>query len=497
MLFLKKEEIKDFDSLEEFLTLPNPAHNQYVNPQYSGNIPPTITYIYSNDSGDQFAVPRNIPSRFYKNVECKDLTTDVPVPSIKFTQKLRSYQEEFFQNFEADTYEDSIYEVSCGLGKTVMALYTLSKLKQRAVILVPTNKLMEQWYEEASFFLSGVKVGLSDKKVETSHKEFDVLILSLDLARERKLDSEFFSTFGVSVWDELHRTGAQSYLPLIEKCPTRYRIGLSATFRREDNHHRILLQHFGNLFTMRYSGRRADVFALDMKSIKYDTAFKGKLTKAEHALFSARTKVHSTKGYFGFENSKSILFSANQRWTKKITRFLSQPSFPALYSLSTSITRRNRIVASTLENLLSQGRSVLVLSKRKDILKQYHEQFSKKYSSVLVISETSKDATQLKAQDTAQIIFGISQIAEYGFNVPHLDTLVLLHPLKDTEQAIGRILRKHENKKSPVAIIVTDNNLSLRKLVQKSAKEFIPFNGSFRGFYTPKKLCEKIRTLTP
>ena len=55
------------------------------------------------------------------------------------------------------------------------------------------------------------------------------------------------------------------------------------------------------------------------------------------------------------------------------------------------------------------------------------------------------------------MIFATFALASEGLDIAELDTLVLVTPCSDVVQAVGRILRPSEIKKSPLVVDIVDN----------------------------------------
>lgn len=74
---------------------------------------------------------------------------------IKFYGKLRRYQRIFLDkaiNLSGEKIRwnyDKIFEVPCGHGKTIMALFLAALLQRKMLVFVSTNYLAEQWKDKA------------------------------------------------------------------------------------------------------------------------------------------------------------------------------------------------------------------------------------------------------------------------------------------------------------------------------------------------------------
>jgi len=127
--------------------------------------------------------------------------------------KLRNYQNDGWQKF-LQYGAVGIYW-PFGQGKTVFGIYAIANLKGKKLIVVPTVMLKEQWEERLQKWLD---IGLrADIEVITYH------------AWERVNKNEYM----LVIFDESHRLPANTFSRLAS-IRAKYRIGLSATPKRED-----------------------------------------------------------------------------------------------------------------------------------------------------------------------------------------------------------------------------------------------------------------------
>jgi superfamily II DNA or RNA helicase len=114
-----------------------------------------------------------------------------------------------------------------GFGKTVMALYLISKLKVKTLIIVHKEFLMNQWKERIAQYIPNCSVGIiKQKKVESNN---DIVIASLQSLCMRSYDEDVFKDFGFLIIDECHHVGAQVFSKALFKVNFKYTLGLSAT----------------------------------------------------------------------------------------------------------------------------------------------------------------------------------------------------------------------------------------------------------------------------
>lgn len=277
-----------------------------------------------------------------------------------------------------------------------------------------------------------------------------------------------------------HRMGASEYEPVITAVPTKYRLTLTATLRRGDGREKMLVHHFGTSYIMPSIFPNAHYYGFDTE-IKYGHIIDGKISdKLKLTDLLDEYKIDYTpypKYLEVFVNYKQIKLieeenKTNNKYKRHISVLKTPPKNSTLESFIITVKRRQNKVNALLEELASKGRTILVLSKRKSVLKSMYARYcALGYTCALVISETSnaKDEDALEAQMArSTFIFGISQLAQEGLDCDSLDTVVTLHCIGDPEQLIGRTKRQKKGKKQALAIQVVDNFRQFLSIYDKS-----------------------------
>ena len=154
-----------------------------------------------------------------------------------------------------------VVEAVTGTGKTRVGLAAvLDELHRRgqAVVLVPTVELQNQWMAQLEALLpasqSAGRMGAGGGDDLSSH---DVLVAVVNSARS--LDLRPIRQGGLLVADECHRYGSSmNRLALDQRF--RYRLGLSATYAREDDGNQAWLDPYfgGTCFRLGYARAVAD-----------------------------------------------------------------------------------------------------------------------------------------------------------------------------------------------------------------------------------------------
>lgn len=378
---------------------------------------------------------------------------------------------------------------------TCMGIYLSYIRGVQTMILVPTYYLAKQWKQRIEEFTSASTVILRSTDSEIPI-DMDFTIVVMDLFSCRTLPKTLVDNIGHVILDEAHRIGAETYLPILDEIPAKYRTALTATFRRADGVHRILAYHFGCHIKMKNRFPRPLVYSLK--------------TNVEVGFVISKNKNHEKfisyldeKG-FSYNETKSVVqFSPSicedvrnavekdyklRAITKtgyhEVVSCLkrgSDLSYSVVDSYLNEHAGRRKTAINVIQQCLDAGRTVLFLSKRKDTLKSLHSYFAK-YRPMLIISETTErsDEDEYYLQNSCPLIFGVTQLAKEGLDIDRLDTIIFHLPMKDTEQAIGRISRLCEEKKPPLGIYLLDNS-PITYSVYNKAKKFFEINADFKG----------------
>lgn len=125
---------------------------------------------------------------------------------------------------------------------------------------------------------------------------------------------------------------------------------------------------------------------------------------------------------------------------------------------------RNRQIAYNTEH--SEGKSILILSDRKEQLDQIYDFFEDKRFAKIITGSTAKKAREQGIQDMRdgklRIMLSTFAMSKKGLDIPRLDTLVLASPNKDyalITQAVGRSQRVFEGKDKAIVHDYVDSNI--------------------------------------
>jgi hypothetical protein len=143
---------------------------------------------------------------------------------------LRDYQSNAVEKLAKVTQGTVV--IPCGGGKTRVGMGAIAKLRTPTLILVHTLDLAEQWLGELKDKL-GLEAGLIGDGEERPAPVTVAVIQALVRWEPAKLDA-FLGGFGLLILDEAHHVAASTFHSVVDRCPARYRLGLTATPERED-----------------------------------------------------------------------------------------------------------------------------------------------------------------------------------------------------------------------------------------------------------------------
>lgn len=199
-------------------------------------------------------------------------------PKFPFDTGPRDYQIKAYENWIANE-KKGIFAMATGTGKTITSLNCLYNEYletgiYRAVILVPTISLVEQWEDECAKFNFNNVIKVSSRspwtdalsEIQTSALFLDpsFIIISTYASFPRSKFQYFFRKLDkdtLLIADEAHNFGAPSLAKLMGNIHLQKRIGLSATIdRKYDESGNHLIQTFFNSsppYTYEYSMKTA------------------------------------------------------------------------------------------------------------------------------------------------------------------------------------------------------------------------------------------------
>jgi superfamily II DNA or RNA helicase len=310
-----------------------------------------------------------------------------------------------------------ILSLPCGFGKTILALYFISQIKKKTLVVVHKEFLMNQWVERIKFALPNAKIGIiqADKcQIEGN----DIVIGMLQTLSMKDFAPDAFDNIGHVIIDECHRIPSRVFSRALLKFNCNYMLGLSATPNRKDGLMKVLKYYIGDIVYMVKSAEKNEI-------------------KVERMIFE----------------------SDNEVYQKEVNNFRGQVQCATMINNICEFLPRTRCMMNRIVELLNQHpeRQILILSDRKghleDCFKIAHEMGVE--SVGYYVGGMKKE--KLKESESCRLLLGTYPMAKEGLDIPTLNGLVLGSPISDIIQSIGRIDRKKHENIEPLIIDCVDN----------------------------------------
>lgn len=313
-----------------------------------------------------------------------------------------------------------LLEAPCGAGKTLMALSVAAALNTPALVLVHKGDLAKQWHDlclgtdKRKGLWPSIKVGhVQQDKCDYKGCHLVTAMAQTIHSRIDKLPSDFFKSFGLVIYDEGHRYPARTFERVMRLPTARWRLGISATWRRSDKLECVWNWHIGPVVSRAIVARLSGEY----NQVSWSTHLSDSLMK----------------GYGGQLD--------RNKWLAAIT---------------SNVSYNHWLVSQIIKSQIA-GRKVLVASDRVQHCKVLYNLLRTKaaedglsFEVGLYIGEMKED--KLEVSKKCDVIIATYPKMSEGTDIPELDTLFLVTPRTDVEQIVGRIQRVVAGKK-PLLVI--------------------------------------------
>lgn len=145
----------------------------------------------------------------------------------------RPYQREALEAWIAAD-RRGVVVLPTGAGKTLVAELAIAETQRPALVVAPTLDLVSQWYDRLRTAFGravGLVGGGAHELAELTVTTYDSAWLHLPRYGDR---------FGLLIFDEVHHLPAPGYLQAAEASLAPFRLGLTATYEREDGREVLL-----------------------------------------------------------------------------------------------------------------------------------------------------------------------------------------------------------------------------------------------------------------
>ena len=346
-------------------------------------------------------------------IEIQDERTTGQKIDVSFRAELRADQNDAVRQLLA--YDEGILCAPTAFGKTVIGACLIARRGVSTLILVHRRQLMDQWREQLAAFLA-LPIGNIGQIGGGKCKRTGMIDVAVIQSLQRQgVVHDFVAEYGHVIVDECHHLSAFTFERVLREIKAKYVLGLTATPTRKDGHHPIIYMQCGSIR-----------FYLSPKKAAQSSPF-------QHTVIPRFTD-------FAWERSEQ------------------ETMIHDIYSALVTDQQRNDLIVKDMQQVLSDGRSPLVLTSRKEHLDYLAGRLHGICQHIFVLKggmgakqrKQVAESLSLVSPDEPRIILATGSYLGEGFDDARLDTLFLAMPISwrgTLQQYVGRLHRLHENKK--------------------------------------------------
>jgi superfamily II DNA or RNA helicase len=409
-----------------------------------------------------------------------------------------------------------VLQLSCGGGKTVVALDFAARRQVPLLIILDTTELIRQWREEIAEHLDVPGgIGLIQGDVFDWKKPIVIATYHSLAAKAHLLSEEVRRWFGTIIWDEAHHIAAPTFSRTADLFYG-LRLGLTATPDRDDGYHVIYNFHLGPVV---YKNLLQDLkprlyfvwtgMGLDATDPRVQLATKdkngelhiGKIAsflggwpkRIDFVLDQIRAAVANDRKVLVLSKSVDALVNLLAAWNNKTQPLITDIPFPTAQDVGETVPpaeldprtlkkvwKQLGVCAGNIAKLHGgvalQGE--LIKKAQLDQVLEGHRVYKKcealwnkaraQYLKGLLAQQSDaglmiykvkpdKRAAMLRSK---KVTFAIMKYGREGLNERSLDTIIVNEPLSShnsLQQLMGRVLRKKDGKQEPVVVFLEDD----------------------------------------
>jgi len=378
--------------------------------------PPSF-YIY-RESPKKFYVPRFYGFQHFGIPKVNQIKEGDDI-DLEFSGELREKQKPVVNDFlkHVSKHHCGLLDLYCGYGKTCLALYIITKLHKKTIIIVHKEFLMNQWIERIKQFIPNAKIGkIQGQIIDIEDK--DIVICMLQSIAMKDYPLSLFQDFGFTIIDECHHISAEVFSNALFKIVTKYMLGLSATMTRKDGLTKVFKQFLGKVVVKK---KREGTDNVEVRAINYCVD--------------------------------------DPDFNEVITNFNGKTHYALMLKKLCEYEPRRIFVTNIINNIIQESkeknieRQIMVIAHNKNILTYIYNYINETNLASVGFYIGGMKEKDLKETESKQIVIATYAMAEEALDIKTLNTLIMVTPKTDVTQTVGRILRIADNNALVVDII--------------------------------------------
>jgi len=360
----------------------------------------------------------------------------MPIHNLACNLTLHDYQKEAINKWLKT--KSGALVLPTGAGKTIIGIKVISILNVPTLVIMPTLELVQQWKKELESKF-GIEVGTYTGE---GHVLKPITVSTYDTAYLRA--EELGNKFLFLVFDEVHHLPSPGYANIAEMFIAPYRLGLTATYEREDGLHKDL---------ERLIGGKVYEIGIDKLKGTYLAEYKTKeiitdLTEDERKEYDKYHRV-----FTDFLKKEKIVLKSPKDFRLLVMR--SGSSAGAREALlarnkARQIALNSKSKLNTLSEILDNhfGERMIIFTEHNSLVYAISREFL-----IPAITHTTqkKERTEIlkRFREGKYKMVATSKVLEEGIDVPEASVGVIISgsgSKREYKQRLGRILRKKEGK---------------------------------------------------
>ena len=359
----------------------------------------------------------------------------IPCPDLKCEIELRDYQREALERWMVD--RRGVLVLPTGSGKTYIALKAIEAINSPAFIVVPTLDLVDQWKEQLGVF--DIEIG------EYTGREKNLQPITVSTYDTAYNTAENVGNkFKLLIFDEVHHLPSEGYRHIAEFFASPFRMGLTATYEREDGLHELFPKLMGG-----------KVYEIDVDELAGEHLSPYKVIKINVDLTPEEKKEYEKNMdiFRDYIQHSNIKMHSSSDFQKVIIRSGYDPkAWEAVRArnLAMRIAYNSKSKMVELESLLEnhRGDRIIIFTRYNDLVYR----ISQDYFIPCITYKTDKN-------ERVKILDGFregkypaivsSQVLDEGIDVPDANIGVIMSGTgsnREYIQRLGRILRPSDKK---------------------------------------------------
>jgi superfamily II DNA or RNA helicase len=339
--------------------------------------------------------------------------------------KIRCVGEDDYYGFEIDGNRRFVLGDFSVTHNTVLTLNILTKIAKKTLILVQRESLADQWVERIRQFIPKARIGrIQGAKVSVDN--CDIVLGMLQSISMKEYPDSIYESFGFVVIDEVHHISSEVFSRALFSVVAKYMLGLSATMERADKTTYVFKMFLGDIV---YEDPKELTHEVKVRAITYESPEDAEYNKV----------VYDFRGNTQNSTMVAKLCAYNPR-TEFIIRVIQD------------------LLVETGSKAEDGAAKIMILAQQKKVLGYIMDAITTRGIATAGYYMGGMKATALKESETKQIVIGTYAMAQEGLDIKSLTTLVMVTPMVNIEQAVGRIKRVTGIKPIVVDLVDTHQN---------------------------------------